>query len=314
MMRIDWTPRSLPEWESYFTQIDKTNLIQTYAYARTARAVSYQTTRFGVIFCDDTVTGLVQVQEIRLLGGLIHFVFLDRGPLWKKGADTLANQRKFFDLFNRQFPRRILRRRRILPEMPDTPDHQKIMTDCGYKKTGVGYHSAWLDISRDESEIRAGLKQKWRNSLNKAEKEARVQVVADKNALDLPWFLSVCAQDKKQRGYGGASFAFMGHLATEMLAGKNLLFLKAVCGMETVAGVLILLHGNSATYQLGWTSPVGRQQNAHHLLLWESIKVLKNKDIKWLDLGGMNTETAGGVTAFKRGLGGQDYHLCGIYT
>ena len=79
-------------------------------------------------------------------------------------------------------------------------------------------------------------------------------------------------------------------------------------------GILILCHGRSATYQIGWTSDRGRTCGAHNVLLWQALAQLKARGITTLDLGGMNDETAKGVKAFKEGLGGRTIRTAGLYT
>ena len=92
-----------------------------------------------------------------------------------------------------------------------------------------------------------------------------------------------------------------------------MLVLRANLDGEPVAGILIFTHGKSATYQVAWTNEAGREHRAHHLLLWHTILELKERDITWLDAGGINPEHAEGVTRFKRGLGGDEFELIGFY-
>ena len=74
----------------------------------------------------------------------------------------------------------------------------------------------------------------------------------------------------------------------------------------------MFIHGNGATYQVGWTTPYGRAMGANNLLLWEAIKILKDNDIIEFDLGGYNEETEG-IRKFKEGLGGHPVALIGSY-
>ena len=75
----------------------------------------------------------------------------------------------------------------------------------------------------------------------------------------------------------------------------------------------MLGHGQCATYQIGWTSADGRTANAHHVLLWDAISLLRDRGYRFLDLGGINPEAASGVTRFKTGLGGTPYALVPIH-
>ena len=53
--------------------------------------------------------------------------------------------------------------------------------------------------------------------------------------------------------------------------------------------------------------------NAHHVLLWDAISLLRDRGYRFLDLGGINPEAASGVTRFKTGLGGTPYALVPIH-
>ena len=65
--------------------------------------------------------------------------------------------------------------------------------------------------------------------------------------------------------------------------------------------MLLFRHGNTATYLLGWNSPEGRRRRAHNLLLWRAVLELRERQVGWLDFGGVNP-AAPGVARFKLGM------------
>src|SRR5690606_38035039 len=117
-----------------------------------------------------------------------HYIFLDRGPLWLEGQDTPENIRDFFTAFNAQFPQRLGRMRRIMPELPATENSRALLAACGCEYKGAGYQSIWLDLAPTEAELRAGLHGKWRNRLNAAERK-NLTTQEDPQGHHLPWFL-----------------------------------------------------------------------------------------------------------------------------
>ena len=73
------------------------------------------------------------------------------------------------------------------------------------------------------------------------------------------------------------------------------------------------MHGDAATYHVGWSSEEGRKLGAHSLLLWHAINVLRERGLRRLDLGGVDTERGAGIARFKIGTGGAVVTLAGTY-
>ena len=64
--------------------------------------------------------------------------------------------------------------------------------------------------------------------------------------------------------------------------------------------------GDSAIYLLGATNGEGLKLQSAYLLQWTMINWLKEKGIRWYDLGGIDPERNPGVYSFKRGFSGTD--------
>ena len=86
--------------------------------------------------------------------------------------------------------------------------------------------------------------------------------------------------------------------------------------LNTIGKVVVITHGNTTTYLIGYTNNIGRYNNANYLLLWKAIIDAKNEGCQFFDLGGLNQTTTKGVAHFKRGLKGKEYILQGekLYT
>ena len=255
---------------------------------------------FGVISIGDEEVGLVQVQEANFLG--LHTIVLDRGPVWYADAVPALWWRQFFEAFVAAFPRRFGRFRRVMPELTENAIHRKLLEDVGLrlaKTEMIGHRSIWVDLSADEGARRAALHQKWRNALSQAQR-SDLTVETDTRGEFSSWIVAQYAEDKARRDYPGPSPKLVSLLAEGFFSEGAALILRALKNGEPVAGVLILVHGRSATYQVGWTSEAGRAANATHLLLWSAMGELAAKGIRDFDLGGINPEQAEGVTRFKR--------------
>jgi hypothetical protein len=267
-----------------------------------------------VIKINDQEAGLVQLIEAKILWGFIHGVILDRGPLWFEGFGGAGHIQAFFKEFNNQFPRRFARKRRVLPEIEDGPTAQALIKQTGLDRieTQSGYQSLWWDLNISDEDALAAMKSNWRGALKKAQQNLDLQIEWNYGGKLYSWMKLHYVVDKVARGYSGISPKLLDNLASISTSRPCIIIGKLSLSGEDVAGVLFLKHGQSATYQIGWSSPKGRKVNAHHLLLWQVREELKKCNIQHLDLGGFNEE-AEGLKKFKIGTGAIPYKLVGQY-
>ena len=92
---------------------------------------------------------------------------------------------------------------------------------------------------------------------------------------------------------------------------NNCYVIQALLDGQAVAGILIVRHGTSCTYQIGWNSLAGRRLYTNNLLLWNAILEMKKLGCLGFDVGGIDEENTPGITKFKRGLRGEEYTLVG---
>lgn len=298
----------------YCKKVNVLNFLQSSLYAASQRTLKNHGARIGLIEINGEEAGLIQILEIGVFKNLFHALILDRGPVWFDGFNTADNFKSFMIEYKRHFPKRWGRKMRIIPEITDSPDIQSFMIDQGYKRqTGSGYQTALLDLTQNEDALRAGLKKKWRGSLQQGEQKG-VEIDWDNKGLLYPWFMEGYLIDKIEKGYDGPSADLMNALASAAIPNGDMLIGHAHKNGRDLGAILIFCHGRSATYQIGWTTTAGRDNRAHHLLLWNALLTLKQGNIKIFDLGGMNDDTASNIKKFKAGLGGKMLTLPGLYT
>jgi len=310
---IEWNTLSLAQWESRFAKIVRPNLLQSYEYGIAVARLNHQKPRWGLIKINAQDAGLVQIFETGLFGNLIHTVIIDRGPLWFNGFGTEDHFEAFCQALNTEFPPRFGRKRRFIPEIENSKNTQEILENAQFvRKYEHNYETLCINLTNSEQKILKNTKKNWRNALNKA-KKSNLSVKWDEKGEYLGWFLQNYIQDRQQKNYDGPSPKLIHALAKTFIPRKNFLIGQALTDNKPIAAILILCHGAGATYQIGWSSNAGRKNNAHHLLLWEAITMLKQKGIKDFDLGGINDDRAKGVKKFKEGMGGHTLSLPGIY-
>ncbi len=304
---------SLEDWQNRFGMLERGNLLQSYGYARAICPLNRQKARWGLIQIDGQNAGMVQILEAGILGNLFHAVILDRGPLWFEGFSSAVHIQTFFECFNKQFPKRWGRKRRIIPEVEDGPAAKALFKTLGFERqASPGYQTVWLDLRPDEDVLRAGLRPNWRNKVKKAENRG-LEVEWDETGKFFSGLLRNYQSDRVKKGYDGPSASVLKALARTFGESEEILIGQALLEKEVVAAIFILCHGATATYQVGWNSETGREVAAHNFLLWQALGILKEKGIKNFDLGGTNDDSAQHVKRFKEGLGGKTVTLVGHY-
>ena len=308
---INWNTYTRTEWNNLLKKCPHVTLLQSYSYAQAMREIYQQGVCHGLIQIDGVDAGVVQMQEVSLFGKMIHAISIDRGPLWFDGFGKFEHVEAFSDVLNEQYPHRFARKRRFIPEYVAKNSVKNIKNWKKCKKT-QDYQTIFIDISKNIDDIRKNFKQTWRRNLNKVEKE-HLDVEIDEKLSTFSDFLRFYTKDRMEKGYSGPSAKFLASLAKYATLTNDCIILNATEDDEVIGSILILTHGTGATYQVGWTTPYGRDKRAHHLLFWHAIQLLKDRGVTTFDLGGYNDEIDG-IRKFKQGMGGQDIALIGSYS
>lgn len=306
---IDWS-LTTDAWDEIFAVAPRPSLLQSRPYGEAVTPRMGQRIRRGLARIDGAPIALIQLQEAALLGRAIHAVILDRGPVWLESIEAPLHARAVFETLASEFPARLGRRRRVIPEVTIHDAHTVFDGLALKEREAPGYQTIWVNLRPDEPRLRARLKPKWRNMLAKSE-AAGLTVEWDWSRRLLSPFLAYYASDQLAKGYPGPDPATIRAMA-ERFADKTAIAM-AWDGDLPAAGILLFLHGRSATWQTGFVTETGRRAAANQLLLWQAMLTLKDHGIQWFDLGGINAEDAIGVMRFKQGLGGTDVTLAGPF-
>lgn len=246
----------------------------------------------------------------RRMMGFVSLSTLFRGPLWH--TDDAERRRAALQALRKAHPKH---RWQLLAVMPDTESAEgetaALMRAAGLKRVMSGFSTIWQDLTADEDQLRANLHGKWRNQLKKAE-QSGLQVNVSTKAKHQEWLLEKEVEQRDERSYQALPLGLVPlYRASEGEA--SVLGVTAHLSGQKVAGALMLLHGNSATYHVGWVGEAGRATCAHNLVLWQAILALKQRGIRFLDLGGLNTTQLKGLARFKLGMGGTPVTLPGSF-
>ena len=288
-IEIDWTPK-----RAAYERIQAacpSPLEQAWAYGDSIAEISKVEIRRATIIAQGSPVVTIQTAERKLPAGF-NLVRLTRGPV----STTPELLPQFARALRTEYPRLS---RNLLFWMPDVLGGADSMRPIGKRMMTNGYTTAWLDLQPEPDVLRANLRGNWRNALAQAEADAP-KIRDDRRPREIETFIAGCLKDRRAQKYSGPSGILVRRIAETFK--KDTFLLQALDHGDVIAATLFLRHGNSATYYLSWTTSLGRERNAAHLLLWQGLLQLRETGVKWLDLGGMDAR-APGLARFKLGLG-----------
>lgn len=185
---------------------------------------------------------------------------------------------------------------------PDSPAEMALKA-AGFRQLMTPATVAEIDLTQPPRMLG-----KWRNALRKSERSAIKTKHRPFKLVNDHWLFDA---DKAQQRH--KKFRAMSHIVPLNWPVKDTLFSVAIHKGEPIAAMLFLLHHKTATYQIGWSNPLGRAFCAHQRLLHEAQQHLVTKGILRLDLGTIDTENLPGLARFKIGAGAQPRQLGGTW-
>ena len=241
---------------------------------------------------------------------------MGQNPLILKGLGDLIVLRRSF--VNGRVPLAVIPRAPLLDPQPVlnalrqeglhrapvliSPDHPApALAELGPAPLFTPAHLAILDLDAPLTVLRQNLHQKWRNRLRHG--ESQNLTLRSENLLPDPdhWLLCAERAQRKNRRYAAWPVALNTAYA-QANPGSARLFTAHWDG-RAIAGILVLIHGKSATYQIGHTTPDGKLTSAHNNMIWRVIKELHASGITQFDLETVDTIHARGLARFKLGTG-----------
>jgi len=305
-MHILWNQTDRPTWDKAHTLVGGA-LQQDWAYGTSMTVPGVTCHRAEVILNGEPVA-LAQF-ICRRYGFILSVALCTRGPIWLKPLPVDMRAR-IFKKIKRSLP---LSRPRIAlfsPEITDPNDASvaqliRVMT---------GYSTLMIDLTRSGEQLRAELDARWRNRLGAAEKSG-ITTINDEFAPEyVKWLLDAEQSQRAQKSFHGLPVAFVErYIQAGTTTKQTALMLHAEHHGKRIAAMLFLLHGSVATYHIGWADQMGRETNAHKLILWRAFEILRTRGINTLDMGGVNTHDLPGISRFKLGMGGTVVTFAGMF-
>jgi len=307
------------EWTGIISGFFDLSLMQTWEFAEAKAATGPWRVERCVFEAGDgsgkgAEIGAAQILIRRLPGGLPGgLAWINRGPLWRRSE---AQSPDILVAMMAELAGYLAAKRglylRMAPPVTEGTLAPESLEDVGLKLTGTaGWASAVLDLSSPLEDLRAGLRQNWRNGLNKAGRLGlEVESGSDDRLFEA--FLDAQTRFVEDRGFTTTVTVELLRALQERLSGERRLeSFVARDGADVLGTALMARYGETCEYLAGNSSDAGRRGNVGQLLLWRVVEVMKERGLRYLDLGGMDPDlTPEGIYRFKDGLGGVPYRLC----
>ena len=303
------------KWDEYWTKVYCANMLQSREYGNAKhRSSKWLVSHFLLADEVSAPQGLLQVlhYSIPYIGGMAR---INRGPVFFSGCrDSFLRVNYMEEVLDAVL--RTARKYRwwylsISPNLVAADESFSMLRKLGFKrKSPVLYGSALVSIDKEPEQIQAGFHGKWRNLLKKSEKMG-LQVVIPQATEGLSYLTEVYKELQKEKNFKGISQKLINGIFEEKgPTWRPQIFYAAKDG-RYVGGVLVVGHGDTCTYLVGWTPPEGRELQSNYFLLWQAILYFRNLGCRFFDVGGLSETTESGIAHFKQRLQGQPYSLVG---
>jgi lipid II:glycine glycyltransferase (peptidoglycan interpeptide bridge formation enzyme) len=305
-MIVHWEGHDIQAWDACHASAAAA-LQQDWAYGSSLAMLGVPVLRARVMREGEQIA---QAQFIvRKWGGLGAMALCTRGPVWGQALPPKV-EAEVFKALKKSLPLKGIRFMAVTPEVSVGQPHglnsmRRIMT---------GMSTVMLDLRPSLDELRAQLDRRWRHRLVGGENSEMTVHRVGTNAGQYRWLLEAEMKQRTDKKLDGLPLQFFDiYVDSRKQPVKNILTLRADLGRDRIAAMMFLIHGEAATYQVGWTSDKGRDLHAHNLILWKGIEELRARGVRMLDLGGVNTIRSAGIARFKMSTGGKVLTLAGTY-
>jgi lipid II:glycine glycyltransferase (peptidoglycan interpeptide bridge formation enzyme) len=300
------------DWSAGLDRFEDASIYQTWAYGE-VRWGRQEVSHLLLKHRSETIA-MAQLRIVRprhVRAGMAH---LRWGPLCHlKGRDLDPEiVRRMADALDDEYVRKRGLFLRVLPNAHlDTPRAQVFQSAfCRYQSepfdSGDSYRTLVLDLTPPLEIIRRKLDQKWRNQLNRAEKNG-LTIKEGTGADHFREFIRVYEDMWARKQFALASdIREFERMQESLPRSQQLKVILCEHAGAPAAGLIGTAIGNTGIYLFGATNEQGMKSKASYLVQWRMIQWLKEDGIRHYNLGGINPEKNPGVYHFKQGLSGQD--------
>lgn len=325
LLRFEIDEIDKENWDNLISQFDDASIYQTWAYAiSSGKSLSHIVLKEG-----EKILGCCQVELKCSPIYKIGIADIHWGPLCvnKEGS---CNPDVLLLLLREIKKEYAIRRGYYIRIWPHTTGDRKeflkqILESEGFNKnlSQRPYRTFILDLSQSVEDLRKNFLQKWRNCLNKAEKNG-LKVVEGTSEELYNIFLKLLSQMVERKQFN-TLVNYQEYRRIQMNLPEPLKMKIMICEAdgEAVCAAICSAIGDTGIYLFGATGEKALKLNGAYLLQWHMIQWMKGNGIHYYDLGAFNPELNPGVYHFKKGIAGKngweetflgEYHGCFNFT
>jgi lipid II:glycine glycyltransferase (peptidoglycan interpeptide bridge formation enzyme) len=302
---------SEPEWSLLLRQFDDANVYQTWSYG----AIRWGQAALShlVLRRDSDAVAAAQLRIVRPRFARCGIAYLRWGPLFERRGKPieLDDVRAFAEALHHEYVRRRQLFLRILPNAFVGSERAQIVQEAFARHTKSrpdrrGERTLLLDLGMSLEDLRKQLDRKWRNHLNRAERN-ELSVTTGTAPDDWQVFSRIYRQMWARKRFDiSVDVDEFGRITQDLPEQFRLLVLTCRQADEPVAGLVCSAMGHTGICLLAATSDGGMRARGSYLLQWDTVKWLKERGFRYYDLGGIDPERNPGVYSFKHGLCRED--------
>jgi hypothetical protein len=299
-------------WSDILARFDDASIYQTWAYGAVrwgVRSLSHLVLRQA-----GQIVGAAQLRLARVPFVPVGVAYLRWGPMCQIKGRPLdpAVVTEMTSCLRHEYVERRGLALQIIPAA-FTSNSRADAFDSAFSQSGMHpepslgvYRTILVDLSPTVEAMRKRLDQKWRNQLNRAEKNNLVLEASESREAYREFLQLYEAMRERKRFETSVDAGEFGQIQ-ELLtpAAKMQTFLARADG-EAVGALVCSLLGNTAIYLLGATNERARELKAAYFLQWQAMLWLRAHGAVGYDLGGVAPVANPGGYHFKSGFGGDE--------
>jgi lipid II:glycine glycyltransferase (peptidoglycan interpeptide bridge formation enzyme) len=304
--RIEINQIDKSEWENQLQLFDDSSIYQTWSYG----AVRWGKSNLSHLVIKENSEFLAAAQlriiKLPLLGAGI--AYLPWGPMWLRRGQKVKIE-IFQMIINALKEEYVIRQGLLLRIRPNIIEENSeeiisILNKEGFQKNlhAQPYSTLMLDLSPTMAEIRKALDQKWRNQLNRSEKN-NLKIIEGNSDELYQVFLDLQKEMYDRKKYiSGVNYNEFREIQRELPDPLKMIILICEFNGKSLTATIGSWIGNTGIYLLGATGDEGMKMKGAYLSQWRMLEMMKKSGCTWYDLGGIDRDNNPGVYHFKSGI------------